>query len=60
MNKTYAIIKNNKVENVVSWDGVSLWSQDAEAVEIIGVGGIGWDYIDGEFIDNRPEPTEPE
>lgn len=60
MNKTYAIIKQGKVTNVIVWDGESDWIYDGEAVEIIGAGGIGWDYIEGEFIDNRPEPTEPE
>jgi len=31
---------------------------DALCVEAIE-GGIGWSYIDGEFVDNRPAP-EPE
>lgn len=60
MNKTYAIIENNKVTNVVSWDGQSEWVHSAEAIEITGLGGIGWDYIDGKFVDNRPEPIESE
>jgi hypothetical protein len=53
MKKTYAIIEDGKVINVAAWDGESDWEFAEAAVEIIGVAGIGWDYIDGEFIDNR-------
>jgi hypothetical protein len=60
MDRTYAIIQENKVSNVVIWDGESEWIYEREAVEITAGGGIGWDYIDGKFVDNRPEPTEPE
>jgi hypothetical protein len=54
MEKTYAIIENEKVVNVVIWDGESDWLHEGEAVELTGPGGIDWDYIDGEFVDNRP------
>lgn len=58
---TYAIIENGKVTNVIVWDGVTDFDSSMELVEILeGVGaGIGWDYIDGKFVDNRPQP-EPE
>jgi hypothetical protein len=56
--KTYAQIINNKVVNVSLWDGESEWNPDEELVEIPeGVNaGIDWDYINGEFVDNRPQP----
>lgn len=53
----YAIIENGAVVNAVV--------SDAEYAELQGwiilpEGiGIGWDYIDGAFVDNRPAP-EPE
>jgi hypothetical protein len=53
--KTYAQIIDSKVANV------SLWSSDPIGIEEelveIPVGssaGIGWDYKDGKFEDNRP------
>jgi 2-keto-3-deoxy-L-rhamnonate aldolase RhmA len=51
--KTFAHIVDGKVVNV------SLWAEtpDEELVEIPEgtVAGIDWDYIDGEFVDNRPK-----
>ena len=54
--KTYAHIIDGKVVNVSLWDGVTPWTPDEEIVEIPEgvIAGIDWDYIDGEFIDNRP------
>jgi hypothetical protein len=54
--KTYAHIVDGKVVNVSLWDGVTLWEPLEQIVEISeGVtAGIGWDYVDGEFVDNRP------
>jgi hypothetical protein len=54
--KTFAEIVDNKVVNVVLWDGVAPFDPGMELVEIPdGIhAGIGWDYIDGEFVDNRP------
>jgi hypothetical protein len=56
----YAHIKDNKVINVIVWDGESKLSYANELVPLTGNAGIDWDYIDGEFIDNRPidETTE--
>ena len=53
--KKYAHIVDGKVVNVSLWDGVTEWEPVEEVVEIPeGVtAGIGWDYIDGEFVDNR-------
>ena len=58
--KTYAQIINNKVVNVSLWDGETEWNPAEELVEIPeGINaGIDWDYINGEFVDNRPEPTK--
>ena len=59
---SYAVIgPDSTVVNVVVWDGVTDWPHDEVVVDLTdwtGV-GIGWDYVDGEFVDNRPEP-EPE
>ena len=53
----YAIIENNIVINAVEAEAeialVNGW------VELQGDAGIGWSYIDGVFVDNRPAP-EPE
>jgi hypothetical protein len=54
----YAIVDNNKVINVVVWDSKSTWEHEGEAVELTGSAGIGWDYIDGKFVDNRPVETQ--
>jgi hypothetical protein len=57
--KRYAHIVNGVVVNVSLWDGESTWTPAEEVVEIPeGVyAGIGWDYVDGEFVDNRPVET---
>jgi hypothetical protein len=54
--KTYAHIVDGKVVNVSLWDGVTDWTPAEEVVEIPEgtTAGIGWDYVDGEFVDNRP------
>ena len=60
MKKKYALIQNGKVVNVIVWDGQSEISNSDNLVEVTENAGIGWDYVDGKFSDNRPEPTEPE
>jgi hypothetical protein len=57
--KTYALVIDNKVVNVCVWDGETEWKPEEESIELPKGSpvGIGWDYIDGEFIDNRPIPT---
>jgi len=54
--KTFAHIVDGVVTNVSVWDGESDWTPSEEVVEIPeGVtAGIDWDYVDGEFVDNRP------
>ena len=51
----YAVInlQTNIVENAIVWDGVTQWDPpDGYYVEPFGdsVAGIGWSYIQGEFI----------
>jgi hypothetical protein len=58
MIKTYAHIVDGKVVNVSVWDGETQYTPDEELVEIPEgtTAGIDWDYINGEFVDNRPIP----
>jgi hypothetical protein len=60
MKKTYALIENGKVVNVIIWDEESDLDFSEDLVEITNNAGIGWDYVDGKFSDNRPKPTETE
>jgi hypothetical protein len=59
--KRWACVKDGKVEQVVIWDGVQEWppADDYEMVELVdgSPAGIDWDYVDGEFVDNRPVET---
>ena len=54
--KNWAHIVDGKVVNVCLWDGVTLYQPEDDLVEIPdgSHAGIGWDYIDGKFVDNRP------
>ena len=58
--KTFAHIVEGKVVNLSVWNGESDWTPDQEVVEISeGLqAAIGWDYIDGQFVDNRPVQIE--
>ncbi|HCB1432775.1 TPA: tail fiber assembly protein [Citrobacter braakii] len=59
MSKTYAVIKNNTVVNVVLWDGESEWSPDNGVAILADNGvGIGWSYSDGVFT--APDIQKPE
>ena len=55
LEKVYAEIIDGKVVNVSLWVGIP---EDKTLVEIPkdSHAGIGWDYVDGEFVDNRPQP----
>lgn len=59
--KRWACVKDGKVEMVIIWDGVQEWppANTYTMVELVegSRAGIGWDYIDGEFVDNRPVET---
>ena len=54
----FAIVDNSKVVNVVVAEPDFAKSQGWIALPE-GV-GIDWDYIDGEFVDNRPKPETGE
>ena len=58
--KKMAHIVDGAVTNVSLWDGETSWTPAEEVVEIPEgiVAGIGWDYVDGEFVDNRPVESE--
>ena len=53
----YAVIENNLVINVVVAD--ETYAQKNNLVLLTDNAGIGWSYINGEFIDNRPAPEMP-
>jgi hypothetical protein len=52
---TYAIIENEKVINVCVAEISDIKPSNWILCESVG---IGWDYVNGEFIDNRPKPLE--
>jgi hypothetical protein len=64
--RPYAHVVDGKVVNVSIWDGVTDFGpvENAEMIPLAtytddeGVehylGGIGWDYKKGKFVDNRP------
>jgi hypothetical protein len=61
----YAHVRDGKVVNVSLWDGVTAFDP-GDGVTMVSLpyveqdgrrrytAGIGWDYVDGEFVDNRP------
>ena len=58
----WAVIEGNAVINTVLWDGESKWSPP-EGAMLVSLSdhphvGIGWEYVNGEFVDNRPQPDE--
>lgn len=50
----FAIIENGKVVNTVVAEADYAATQGW--VELTGRAGIDWDYINGQFVDNRPIP----
>jgi hypothetical protein len=55
--KTYAHIIGGKVVNVSLWETEPVAEENEDLVELTPAShaGIGWDYVNGKFIDNRPE-----
>jgi hypothetical protein len=54
----WAVIDGGLVVNTVVWDGVSDWTPPA-GTTLVSLAehphvGIGWDFVDGDFVDNRP------
>lgn len=58
MSNNYAIIENSIVINSVVAEPE--YAQEQGWVELIGDAGIGWSYIDGQFIAPQPIPPTPE
>lgn len=56
----YAIIEAGKVVNTVVADSEFAAAQGW--VELTGSAGIGWDHVNGQFVDNRvfpdPQPAD--
>jgi hypothetical protein len=46
------IIENGVVVNTIVVDSLDFMPNLVEATE----GGIGWSYVNGQFVDNRPKP----
>jgi len=59
MSHKYAIVKDNLVQNLVEWDGVSEFNVDGELIEASHDAWIGGAYTDGAFVPRPPDP-EPE
>jgi hypothetical protein len=54
----WAVIDGDTVVNTVVWDGQSDWTPP-DGTTLVSLAdfphvGIGWDYVDGGFVDNRP------
>lgn len=49
----YAVIENGKVVNICIAEPSDIKPSNWILCESAG---IGWDYVDGKFIDNRPVP----
>lgn len=54
----HAVIENGKVINTVISDADFAATQ--EWIACPDEAGIDWDYVDGQFVDNRPVPPAPE
>ena len=50
----FAIIENGKVVNTVVAEAD--YAAEQGWVELTGTAGMDWDYVNGQFIDNRPVP----
>ncbi len=57
MSHKYAIVKDNVVQNLVQWDGVSEFNVDGELIEANHNAWIGGAYTDGAFVPRPPEPA---
>jgi hypothetical protein len=61
--RNYAVVVGGKVVNVAVWDGQTPWTPDTgDVVEIPAdsYAGVGWDYVGGKFVDNRPVEDDEE
>lgn len=59
----YAIVENSVVTNTCAWDGVTPWQPPVGTQAVLiqeGVtAGVGYHYINGEFIQPAPQPVTP-
>ena len=58
----WAVVENGLVVNTIVWDGESEWLPP-EGTTLVSLAehpyvGIDWDYVDGEFVDNRTSDEE--
>jgi len=53
----YAVIENGKVINAVIADAD--YAAQQGWVPLADGAGIDWDYVNGQFVDNRPVPPAP-
>jgi hypothetical protein len=51
---SYAIIENGLVVNAA--EAEADYAAEQGWVQLPEGAGIGWSYVDGEFVDNRPTP----
>jgi hypothetical protein len=60
--KKYAHVLDGKVVNVSVWDGQATYESEEELIEVPNNSliGVGWDYSNGDFSDNRPTTNIPE
>lgn len=52
----FAIIENGKVVNAVTAEADYAAEQGWVSIPESSLAGIDWDYVDGQFVDNRPAP----
>jgi hypothetical protein len=50
----FAVIENGKVINTVVAEAD--YAAEQGWVKLTGFAGVDWDYVDGQFVDNRPAP----
>ena len=50
------VIENGKVVNTIEVNSLDFMPGLVAAPEDTG---IGWDYVNGQFVDNRPKPEAP-
>lgn len=62
MSKTYAVINDNIVTNLVLWDGVSQWATSDTLIEVTNGTdcAVGYSYVDGNFIPAIPQSEQTE
>lgn len=67
-------IRDGKVVSISVWDGLADWNPEGQVIElptkeyiddetgetiVSPRAGVGWSYVGGEFVDDRPQSEEP-